>query len=384
MTLDIMKRNLQFIFLLILASVCSLQLHAAGNDSTKVGFAYDVKFDMDFDNREFARSAFSPSMTIFGARLTPSVGVAVRQPGNLTHKLMLGVDVMKDFGSAKDTVRSKEINFYYLLEKQAGKTGLSLQAGIFPRRSMEAYYSEAFFSDSFKFYDSNLEGIILKLRRPKAYFELGCDWMGQYAYYERERFMVFSGGTGKIFPFLSLGYSAYMYHYANSGKVKGVVDNFLLNPYVKLDFGQMTGIQVLSLRAGWIQNLQNDRKNIGHYLFTGGAEVELDVRHWNAGIRNVLYAGKSLMPLYDIADAGGIKYRDKLYFGDPFYRLNDDGTLGAGLYDRVEAYYDLNVNDFLKMRVTAAFHFNHVKYAGCQQMVRLVFDLQELLDRQSR
>ena len=90
------------------------------------------------------------------------------------------------------------------------------------------------------------------------------------------------------------------------------------------------------------------------------------------------------MPLYDIADAAGVKYADSLYFGDPFYRVNDDGTLGTGLYDRVEAYYDLNVNDFLKMRVTAAFHFNHVKYAGCQQIVRLVFDLQELLDRKSR
>jgi len=379
-----MNRNLHLILILIFASVCSINLHATETDSTKVRFAYDVKFDMDFDNREFAKSSFSPSKTIFGARLTPSVGVEVDQPGNLTHRLMFGVDVMKDFGSSEDTPIFKEINFYYLLEKQAGKTGLSLQAGIFPRSSMEAYYSEAFFSDSFRFYDSNLEGILLKLRRPGAYFELGCDWMGQYGLNQRERFMVFSGGSGKILPFISLGYSAYMYHYANSSKVKGVVDNFLVNPYLKFDFSHMTGIQALSLRAGWIQNMQNDRKNLGHYLFSGGAEVEVDVRHWNAGIRNNLYYGQSLMPLYDIADAAGVKYADSLYFGDPFYRVNDDGTLGTGLYDRVEAYYDLNVNDFLKMRVTAAFHFNHVKYAGCQQIVRLVFDLQELLDRKSR
>ena len=87
------------------------------------------------------------------------------------------------------------------------------------------------------------------------------------------------------------------------------------------------------------------------------------------------------MPMYNIKDAIGQKYGNNIYFGDPFYRLNDDGTFGSGFYNRAEAYYDLNINDFLKMRVTAAFHITHMKYAGCQQMVRLVFDLQKLMDK---
>ena len=374
-------KNIHSIRLIILLSVIGLDAFASSADSTKVNLVYDVRFDMNFDNREFAKNDFSPAMTIFGARLTPSVGVAVKQPGNLKHKVMLGVDVMKDFGAPADSSLFRELNLYYQLDKKAGKTAFSLQAGIFPRSSMEAYYSEAFFSDSLKFYDNNLEGLMLKLRRPKAYFELGCDWMGQYGMNQRERFMVFSGGSGKIFSFMSLGYSAYMYHYANSHQVKGVVDNFLLNPYVKFDFAEMTGMQSLALRGGWIQNMQNDRRNLGHYLFTGGAEVELDVRHWNIGIRNNFYIGQPLMPMYNIKDAIGQKYGNNIYFGDPFYRLNDDGTFGNGFYNRAEAYYDLNINDFLKMRVTAAFHITHMKYAGCQQMVRLVFDLQKLMDK---
>ena len=374
-------KNIHSILLIILLSVIGLDAFASSADSTKVNLVYDVRFDMNFDNREFAKNNFSPAMTIFGARLTPSVGVAVKQPGNLKHKVMLGVDVMKDFGAPADSSLFRELNLYYQLDKKAGKTAFSLQAGIFPRSSMEAYYSEAFFSDSLKFYDNNLEGLMLKLRRPKAYFELGCDWMGQYGKNQRERFMVFSGGSGKIFSFMSLGYSAYMYHYANSHQVKGVVDNFLVNPYVKFDFAEMTGMQSLALRGGWIQNMQNDRRNLGHYLFTGGAEVELDVRHWNIGIRNNFYIGQPLMPMYNIKDASGQKYGNNIYFGDPFYRLNDDGTFGNGFYNRAEAYYDLNINDFLKMRVTAAFHITHMKYAGCQQMVRLVFDLQKLMDK---
>jgi hypothetical protein len=61
--------------------------------------------------------------------------------------------------------------------------------------------------------------------------------------------------------------------------------------------------------------------------------------------------------------------------------VNDDGTYGAGFYNRAEAYYSLNLNDYLKLRATAAFHFNHTGYLGCQQMLRLVFDLQELLSK---
>ena len=74
-------------------------------------------------------------------------------------------------------------------------------------------------------------------------------------------------------------------------------------------------------------------------------------------------------------------YGGDLYYGDPFYLLNDDGSTGAGVYDRFDAYYDLKLKDFLKLRVTASFHFTHEKYAGCQQMVRVIFDLQELMDK---
>ncbi len=374
-------KNLHFICLLILMSFCGINAGAQSADSSKVDFVYDVRFDMDFDNREFAKSNFSPSMTIFGARITPSVGVSVRQSGGISHKVMLGVDAMKHFGAQDDSTLKEEVTLYYMLEKKAEKTAFSLQAGVFPRSSMEAYYSEAFFSDSLKFYDNNLEGVLLKLRRPKAYFELGCDWMGQYGRYNRERFMVFSGGSGKILPFLEYGYAAYMYHYANSEKAKGVVDNFLLNPYLRLDFAKMTGLQALSLRAGWLQTMQNDRKNLGSYIFSGGADVELDIRYWNFGVRNTFYFGKTLMPLYNIVDPVGMKYGNNLYFGDPFFRVNNDGTYGTGFYNRAEAYYSLNLNDYLKLRATAAFHFNHTGYLGCQQMLRLVFDLQELLER---
>ena len=87
--------------LLLISVFATMSLHA-GDSLKTVSLAYDVDFKMNFDNRELYKSAFSSSMTIFGARVTPSVGVAVRPQAGEEHRVMLGADLMKDFGGAQD------------------------------------------------------------------------------------------------------------------------------------------------------------------------------------------------------------------------------------------------------------------------------------------
>ena len=380
----------------------------SGKETPKVHFAYDVNFEMKFDNRENTVS-LSPSMTIFGARLTPELGIGVRQSDGTRHRVMLGVDVMKDFGkgpdvSADGTVTGDrgyanaalfhEMTLYYRLEKRMGKTGFALTAGIFPKRySMSEEYSPAFISDSLKFYDNNYEGLLLSFSRPKSYYEVGCDWMGMFGVYERERFMLFSYGKSRLLPWLSLGYTAYMYHYACSATVDGVVDNILLNPSVCLDIAPFVPLQQLSLTIGWLQGAQQDRLNVGKYVLPCGGEAVFDIRKWNVGIRNRLFIGCDLMPYYDSMDAGGNRYGSGLYWGDPFYRLfpgNDSRFRPGGamtyvrersvaLYDRLEAYYEPRIADFLYLKVGLVAHFLESGYAGFHQQVSLVFNLQELL-----
>ena len=368
-------------------------------EKPEVSFAYDVDFEMKFDNREFYRSSFTKSMTIFGARLTPQVGLAVQEAGGAQHRLMAGIDVMKDFGASPiseliaggktDETLSRlnnlglfrEVTLYYNLRKTVRKTDMEIYAGIFPRRVMEGAYSEVFFSDSLKFYDNNLEGLLLKFRRPKAYFEVGCDWMGQYGIARREKFMVFTSGEGKVLPFMSLGYAGYMLHYANSVKANGLIDNLLLNPYIRFDLGEMTGIQALSLRLGWSQAMQRDRAKVGSFVFPFGAEFDQQVQHWNVGVRNKMFFGHDMMPYYNGIDNAGVKYGPNVYFGDPFYRIHDDGRTGFGFYDRLEVYYEPKIADCLSLKVSAMFHFHGKGYSGCQQMVGLRFNLQEMLER---
>ena len=379
----------------------------------KVRFAYDVNFEMNFDNRENT-SDLSPSMTVFGARLTPEIGIGVTQGNGTRHRVMLGVDIMKDFGRGPDASPDglvpgnkgyanadlfKEMTMYYRMDRRMGKTDFSLTAGIFPKRfSMSREYSPAFISDSLKFYDNNYEGLLLSFSRPKSCYEVGCDWMGMFGRYERERFMLFSHGRSQILSWLSLGYTAYMYHYACSSTVDGVVDNILLNPWICLDAAPVVPLQQLSLTVGWLQGAQQDRLNVGEYVFPFGAEFTFNVRKWNVGLRNRLFLGRDMMPYYDSRDAGGYKYGNSLYWGDPFYRLfsgNDSRFAGAGssddamplydrsrsigIYNRLEAYYEPRIADFLYLKVGLVAHFLESGYAGFHQQVSLIFNLQELL-----
>ena len=379
-----MKRGLH-IYLILLLGCFAYEAFAsdpvADSSKVKVGFAYDLNFDMQFDNREFYKSAYTSSMTIFGTRITPSVGVALEQKNGARHRMMVGIDVLKNFGAANDNSELfKEMTLYYNVQKQLGKTGFEMVAGVFPRRFAEGSYSQAFYSDSLRFYDNNLEGLLLKFSRPKAHFEVGCDWMGRYDTYRRERFQIFSAGEGQVLPFMSIGYAASLYHFSCSGVSDGVVDNALVNPYMRFDLASKANLQTLSVRLGWLQALQNDRAHVGHYVFPGGAEVVMEVQKWNVGVKNDMFIGKNMMPYYNTIDNAGYKYGSLLYMGSPFYRVWDNGRDGVGLADRLEIYYAPKFGaPYLDLKVSAIFHFDAEKYCGCRQMVSLNFNLEELL-----
>ena len=81
------------------------------------------------------------------------------------------------------------------------------------------------------------------------------------------------------------------------------------------------------------------------------------------------YYGTDIMPYYNNFDEGGIKYGNDLYLGDPFFRVHDDKSTGAGLYDRFEVCYEPSLGQYLKLRIAALFHFHGAQYSGCQQIV---------------
>jgi hypothetical protein len=376
-------KNILKIFLFATLSITFSQSLFAQNEKSAASLAYDVDFQMYFDNREFYKcdEAYTKSMTIFAGRLTPVVGLAVGNDFSGRHKVMFGLDMMYDFGNQpqKSAQMLQNILMYYQFAKKMGKTTMTLTAGVMPKKFAKGEYSPAFYSDSLKFYDNAIEGLLLGFQRPRAYYEVACDWIGLYGQSRREKFVIFSAGKALLTDWLSFGYAGYLYHYANSREVAGVVDNILVNPYFEFKFNSYVPMQKLSLSLGWLQSAQHDRNNVGHYVFPAGAELVAEVKKWNFGITNRAFIGTDMMPYYNSKDAGGNKYGTDLYKGSPFYRVRVNGD-GVAVFDKLECYYEPNISNYLKLRVGAAFYFNE-SYSGCQQLVSVKFNLEELLSK---
>lgn len=360
--------------------------------SAQVRFDYNVSTQTLFDNRECDKQGnlYTRSSTIFGTNVIPEVGLRAvtgsedggyGAKGLSYHHFMVGVELHKDFGS-KQGIKDvfKELTIYYSLDKQISRgCRLHMTAGIFPRSYSKEEFSEVFYSDSTKFYDPNFEGLMFRFERPMSAFELGCDWLGQYDKGNRERFMIFSAGHGDVLPWMRLGYSAYMFHFANSVEVRGVVDNAIVNPYIMFDAAPYLPMQELSAKLGYIIAYQRDRINMSHPSLPMGGELVCEARKWNVRVKNTLYFGQDLMPLYNCYDAGGYKYGNVLYYGDPHYRVRPNGEAATkpACMDHVEAFWEPSIAPGLQLRLGAIFYFNR-GFSGSCQVIDLRFNLHEL------
>lgn len=363
----------------------------------KVELAYDANFDFKFDNREFdaGKEQFTESMTLFGARLTPSIGVKVNQNQFISHRLMAGIDIMKEFGRSPSSVKSsseadrglentrlfREITLYYGIDARLDDWRIKGYAGVFPRAFSEGEYSQAFFSDSLKFYDNNLEGLLVKASAPRTFMEIVFDWNGKYGSYRREQFNMFGYGHYDFTRWLTAGLAFKYHHYANTEEYGSVVDDGLFQPFVKFGFGEYIGWQDLSVKTAAYFAVQQDRRQENGQHNSAGAEITLNVRNWNVGIENRLYCGKSLYPFYNYVDDGGFKYGNNLYAGSPFYRVVPYDSDKFSCYDRVELYYQPHIADFLDLRLSIVAHFpDGFRYAGMQQKASLIFNLDKVLN----
>jgi len=375
--------------ILLILSLFILPAGLMAQETKPVSFAYDAGFHTYFDNRENAKGGhggdFSNSMTIFGARLSPVVGIRINQDSTTVHKIMVGDDLLASFGSPKGLSIKDVLLYYDMRTSLSKKVKMEVTAGLFPRSFAKGRYTEAFFSDSLRFYDPNYEGLLFCFDRPRSHYEIGVDWLGMKSGDSRERFMIFSASEGYITDWLKLGYAAFMYHFAASDKVWGVCDNILANPYVEFDLSKVLPLEKFYFNLGYLQSAEKDRRNGDGVKLPMGGEIEACIRKWGVGIRNNLYFGYDLMPLYNQHDFDGTKYGTDLCFGEPYYRVRADGSASSvpGLYDRLEACYEPMIVPGLHLKIAAVFHFNG-GLSGSQQIISLKVNIDELKDSVKR
>ena len=119
-------------------------------------FLYDVDFVMNFDNREI-HNPYEDSQTLFGIRLTPTIGLGFNDSIGGTHKLMAGVSYVQPFGAKWRDCTVTPTVFY-----QFGVKGFRLNFGFVPYDFMTEPLPDYLRSDSLAFAYPNIQGVYFK------------------------------------------------------------------------------------------------------------------------------------------------------------------------------------------------------------------------------
>ena len=333
----------------------------------RFSWEYDADFQLIFDNRAFAASdnAFIPSGTMNTLVFAPTAGFSIQQSRQVHHRFAAGVELAYDLGSKTWDGLFREPILFYDAHVQARRGMFEAIAGIFPRRYMEGAYSEALFSGMYRNTDRQIEGALLKWRSSRFYTELVADYMGP------DRFQLVSFGRWGATQWLSLGWAGSFYHFT-SALSREVVDNHLLNPWLRMDFSARTPWQELSVQVGALASYQRARKDGVDPSLPLGGEMKLTARRWNVGVSNITYVGGDLMPYFFERLAEGGIYGTALYFGTPCYNR---------FYDYAEVAWIPQLTHYLSMRIAAKFHFGPSGFLGWQQQFSLRLSLDALRHR---
>lgn len=305
---------------------------------------FDGKISTHFDNTEYTGSDCGSSRTIFAVKVEPSL----KYVWDKKHSVVLGTELLKDFGSKKFVDEAKLIAYYQFQNEKFGAN-----AGIFERSHLIGRYSRAFFSDSTLIYNGLVQGIAMRYNNGggKAFAELAVDWEGLYSPETREKFRILVAAGGKFAKIFDAGVSMSIQHYANKSVFEGnVVDNVLINPYIGVRFEAFFAFDI---RLGYLQGMQRDRMLQEGWKAPMGGEFDFRMSKWGVFIDNNLYFGKNLMPLYHRVGKDGLAYGSDLYSGDPFY-----GT-SHHIYNRTGIGYERSfVKDRVSVRAEMVLQYN--------------------------
>ncbi len=321
----------------------------------KPKFLYDVDFVTYFDNRELYDHQ-QPSQTIFGLRLTPTIGLQLNDSLGGEHRLIAGVSYIQPFGANWRSVKFHPTAFYEYRQK-----GFTVSAGAIPYYQLTHALPNYMMSDSMAFAYPNIQGALFQYESKWGYAEFFCDWRGMQSSDTREAFRLVADGRFN-YKWLMAGGYIQMNHLANKSKDQpnlGVCDDVYLNPFVGFDLTEITPLDSFSLQVGYLMGFQRDRKAEEQY-FRHGALVDLYIGWRFLGLENRLYAGEGQMPLYH-------KYGALLNQGNPYYN--------SKIYNRTDLFIYLVRRPFVTCYFAWNFHYTYGQKLGHQQQFVARFNL---------
>lgn len=275
-------------------------------------FVYDIDFLTFFDNRESHIPSY-PSKTLFGARLSPEIGLEINDSIYGNHKLIAGASYIQPFGSQWTDIKIRP-TIYYRYRQQ----GFDLSLGFIPWRNIRTDLPDYLFSDSLHYFSPNIQGVHFGYSSRHGFAEFICDWRGMQSLETREAFRLLLTGEYH-YQWLFAGGNAQLNHLANrlNPPVRdGVCDDITAQPFIGFNISQLIPLDTLALRTSYIFSYQRDRKNNQLFL-NHGFLAELSLKWRFLAVENNLYIGDPLLPLYkqynSLLNQGESNYQHKIY-----------------------------------------------------------------------
>lgn len=331
------KRILSFVFILQIFFINISALEPV----------WSIDFGSVFDNSE-GDGAYKEPKTTFFVTLAPEIGLKFTENDRISAGALWNQPLENNVKNSKlyPTV-------YYRHDGPKWKFSM----GLFPMTQLREPLPAFLWCDSLSYFQQNIRGALVQYEIPQGFFDAYIDWRGMQSKTVREAFnIVFHGEWRPKKRAFLIGGHALMNHFARSKDAPAeqkVVDNFLINPYIGIDYSKKTILDSLVLKGGALFTIERDRR-VGEWKAPGGFWMDIFMEWKFLGVKNSLYAGESLFPLFG-------EFGNLLYLGDAYYQ--------SPFYDRLDVYARIYRNRFIELEAQLNFNFTKSHFQFNQRLI---------------
>lgn len=335
-----MYPNYKTIFLFIFLVINSIRIYG-------IEPIWNIDLGGVFDNRE-GKNTYVRDRTYFIMTLAPEVGLKFSDSDRIATGVVWDQPV-------ENSIKGGHI--YPTLYYRHSGDKIKFSMGLFPMTQLREPLPGFLWNDSLSYFQRNLRGALFQYQTDKGFIDTYLDWRGIQSKTKREAFeIVFHGEFNFAKDILFSGGYAMMNHLAKTDyadEEQYVIDNFILNPYIGVNFLKAAKNHELKLKLGPLLSLERHR-GVTDWKYPVGLWMDVDWEWKILGVRNTLYWGSKLFPAYEA-------FGNELYLGEAFF--------SSKFYDRLDILGRLYSNKYMELEAQLNFNFSSEGFIFYQRLL---------------
>lgn len=308
---------------------------------------WSIDFGSVFDNREGDDRMYEDK-TFFFVTIAPELGLKFSDKDRIVGGAIWNQPL-------DNSVKDARIlpTLYYRHESENWKFSM----GMFPRTQLKEPLPGFLWCDSLAYFQRNIRGALVQYISETGFFDAYIDWRQLQSETQREAFnIVFHGEWQPAQKSIFIGSHLMMNHYAKTRHAdasQSIVDNFLINPYIGINLSANTSLDSLIFKGGGLLTIERFRE-YGGWKTPGGFWLEATAEWKFLGLKNSLYIGGELYPLYS-------RFGTALYQGESYYQSN--------FYNRTDIYAKIIKNQNLELEAQLNFNVSPNNFMFYQRLL---------------